>query len=188
MKDLLFLDTEFTGLHKDTTLISLALVDKQNRYFYAEFTDYDKYQVDKWIKNNVIKHLLLDDKTATEDKHYYEKLFNGKNFYSIKVKGNTNQIKHELIKWLKQYNEIEIWSDCLSYDWVLFNNIFGSAFAIPENIYYIPFDICTYFKLKNIDPDITREEFIDHRIKGKKHNCLYDAKMIKACYEKLLTF
>ena len=67
-----FLDTEFTGLHKDTTLISLALVDKQNRYFYAEFTDYDKYQVDKWIKNNVIKHLLLDDKTATEDKHYYE--------------------------------------------------------------------------------------------------------------------
>ena len=54
MKDLLFLDTEFTGLHKDTTLISLALVDKQNRYFYAEFTDYDKYQVDKRLLHSVL--------------------------------------------------------------------------------------------------------------------------------------
>ena len=81
--------------------------------------------------------------------------------------------------------EFEIWSDCLSYDWVLFNNIFGSAFDIPSSVYYIPFDICTMFKLKGIDPDISREAFIDNSVGGTKHNALYDAEVIKACYKKL---
>jgi len=69
---------------------------------------------------------------------------------------------------------------------VLFNNIFGSAFDIPKNVYYIPFDICTMFKLKGVDPDISREEFIGNSVDGEKHNALYDAKVIKACYEKLM--
>lgn len=30
-----FFDTEFTGLHKDTTLISIGLVDEYNNHFYA---------------------------------------------------------------------------------------------------------------------------------------------------------
>lgn len=50
-----FFDTEFTGLHKNTTLISLGCVDENGRTFYAEFTDYDKSQVDDWINENVIK-------------------------------------------------------------------------------------------------------------------------------------
>jgi hypothetical protein len=80
---------------------------------------------------------------------------------------------------------VEIWSDCLSYDWVLFNDLFGSAFDIPKNVYYIPFDICTLFKIKGIDPDISREEFIDNSVDGVKHHALYDAKVIKACFDKL---
>jgi len=77
-----------------------------------------------------------------------------------------------------------MWSDCLAYDWVLFNDLFGHAFNIPKNVYYIPFDICTLFKLKGIDPDINREEFAG--MQGAKHNALHDAKVIKACYEKLM--
>jgi len=91
---------------------------------------------------------------------------------------------------------VEIWSDCLAYDWVLFNDIFGHAFNIPKNIYYIPFDICTLFKMKGVDPDIDREEFADGWIstEGKlinpdlinKHNALWDAIIIKACYDRLI--
>jgi len=40
-------------------------------------------------------------------------------------------------------------------------------------------------KIKGVNPDISREEFIENAIEGKKHNALYDAKVIKACYEKL---
>ena len=57
---------------------------------------------------------------------------------------------------------------------------------MPDNVCYIPFDICTLFKIKGIDPDINREEFINNSIKGKKHNSLYDAKVIRACYKKLI--
>ena len=79
---------------------------------------------------------------------------------------------------------IEVWSDCLSYDWVLFNQLFENN--LPNNIYYIPFDICTLFKIKNIDPDISREEFTENKIKSKKHNALHDAFVIKECYDKLI--
>jgi hypothetical protein len=79
-----------------------------------------------------------------------------------------------------------MWSDCLAYDWVLFCQLWGGAFGVPKNIYYIPFDICTLFKEKGIDPDINREEFAG-LVAGEhdKHNALWDAKVIKKCYEKL---
>jgi len=46
---------------------------------------------------------------------------------------------------------------------------------IPSNVYYIPFDVCTLFKIKNVDPDINREEFISDRLdirSNYKHNSL----------------
>ena len=52
-----FFDTEFTGLHKDTSLISIGLISEDRRCFYAELTDYDEKQCDDWIRENVIKHL-----------------------------------------------------------------------------------------------------------------------------------
>lgn len=102
----------------------------------------------------------------------------------LTVKGDKERVAEELIHWLLQFDKIEIWSDCLAYDWVLFCDLFGHAFKIPGNVYYIPFDICTMFKLKGIDPDINREEFAG--IQGPKHNALHDAEVIKACYEKLM--
>ena len=68
-------------------------------------------------------------------------------------------------------------------------------------MYYIPFDICTLFKVKGIDADINREEFISNTrsenedilhfdeqgnlIKSFKHNSLWDARVIRQCFFKL---
>lgn len=38
----IFFDTEFTGLHQSTTLISIGLISKDGRTFYAECNDYDR--------------------------------------------------------------------------------------------------------------------------------------------------
>jgi len=174
MRTKIFLDTEFTGLHQGTTLISLGLVSECGKTFYAEFTDYDKSQIDDWLKNNVISRLSIPDNEG-------QQLVNT-------FKGDTKCIEWKIRGWLDTFpicSEFEIWSDCLAYDWVLFSNIFGSAFDIPSNVYYIPFDICTMFKLKGINPDISREEFIGNSVHGVKHNALYDAKVIKACFDKL---
>lgn len=178
-KTRIFLDTEFTGLHQKTTLISIGLISECGRQFYAELTDYDKTQIDEWLQENVINNLYLDG-------YNNEAILN-----DWKVQGDTDDVKTGLEVWLAQFGEVEIWSDCLAYDWVLFNQLFGHAFSIPKNVYYIPFDICTLFKAKGIDPDISREDFAkDYLVKvafqaGKKHNAMWDAFVIRECYHKL---
>ena len=180
----LFFDTEFTGLHKNTTLVSIGIIAENGKTFYAELTDYDQKQIDEWLEKNVIANLTID-------KDSLGKFGDDANWL---VRGDTASIKYYLEGWLKQFEKVVFWSDCLSYDWVLFNHIFGHAFSIPENVYYIPFDICTLFEHKGIDVDISRERYAEiTNDKGQnqtaeymmKHNALYDAKVIKLCYEKL---
>lgn len=180
----IFLDTEFTGLHKNTTLISIGLVSECGKTFYAEFNDYDYVQVDDWIKDNVLNNLLY--------RGIYQTLEGTKQ--TVSYKSGKSNIKEKLEEWLTQFKEVEIWSDCLAYDWILFCDIFGGAFNIPKNIYYIPFDICTSFKELGIDPDIGREEFVDHSVQvdtvehwgvNVKHNALWDAYVIRECYNNL---
>lgn len=174
----IFFDTEFTGLHQNTTLISIGLISECGTTFYAELTDYDKDQVNDWIKDNVISNLVLSRFNIEKDYSPYMK--------NVIYSGNMKGLNQALSHWLHKFKSVEIWSDCLAYDWVLFNNIFGTAFDIPENVYYIPFDICTMFELKGIDPDISREEFSNMNEGAEKHNALWDAKVIKACYDKLI--
>lgn len=181
MKTKIFFDCEFTGLHQKTTLISIGLVSECGKTFYAEFNDYDKSQVDDWIKQNVINKLEKPDNKSALESAYALGTKNG----SLKVFGNSDGIKKYLEDWFTQFDSIEIWSDCLSYDWVLFCETFGGAFGIPKNVYYIPFDICTLFKVKGIDPDISREEFAGTNRLNFKHNALYDAQIIRECYKKL---
>lgn len=42
----IFFDCEFTGLHKNTSLISIGLVADNGQKFYAEITDFDRNQID----------------------------------------------------------------------------------------------------------------------------------------------
>lgn len=185
----IFLDTEFTGLHQYTTLISIGIISEFGDTFYAEFTDYDKNQVDNWIQENVINNLCLIGKYNDPTWFHLDNLDDN---IHMSVSGNIKYIKMMLDEWFdvvldnNEENNIEIWSDCLSYDWVLFNQLYGNALNLPDFIYYIPFDICTFMKLAGVDPDISREEFIGNSVEGDKHNSLYDAKVIKACYDKLI--
>lgn len=167
-----YFDTEFTGLHQKTTLISIGLVSEDGKSFYAELTDYDQSQVNDWMQENVIAHLHLSDYRIEQGN-------------LVAWVGDKNTTRQHLTEWLTQFDFVEMWSDCLSYDWVLFNQLWGHAFNIPKNVYYIPFDICTLFKVKGIDPDINREEYLGLTEGKQKHNALWDAKVIKACYERL---
>lgn len=173
----IFYDSEFTGLHQETTLISIGFIAENNRTFYAEFTDYDYKQMNEWLKENVLPSLYLDNNFQ----------FKGGNWT---IKGASCEIVDKLRLWLDSFGEeIQIWSDCLSYDWVLLNNLWGDAQSLPDCLNYIPMDICTYMQIKGVDPDISREEFSEMPDNGgespTKHNALWDAKVIKACYEKI---
>ena len=163
----MFFDMKFTGLHQHTTPVSIGLVAENGRSFYAEFTDYDKSQVDDWLQKNVIDNLVGQKGGA--------------------FVGNRGKLAYLLKGWLESFGEqIEMWSDTLAYDWVLFSQLFGHAFNIPECVYYIPFDLATLMKIKGVDPDVSREKFASFEPSTQKHNALWDAKIIKACYEKLM--
>ena len=122
-----FFDTEFTGLHKNTTLISLGCVDENGRTFYAEFTDYDTSQIDDWINENVIKNLSYAKK-----KSFFRK--NGAFEHDWRIKGDKTMVREALEEWLNQYSFVELVSDVCHYDMVLLVDLFGGAFSLPENV------------------------------------------------------
>lgn len=191
----LFFDTEFTGLHKGTTLISIGIVSDCGKTFYAEMDDYDKSQVDEWLQTNVIDKLRFKSRPQGQDKYYmatrvsdmtgtgYISLYDS---YSIEIQCNKKELAIELFKWLHQFDQVEMWGDCLAYDWVLFCDIFGGAMTLPKNVYYLPMDLCTLFKTVGVDPDISREKFCKTVDLTRKHNALWDAEIIKQCYERMM--
>ena len=183
MSTQIFLDTEFTGLHQKTTLISIGLVAENGNGFYAEFNDYDVTQLNDFISQHVLVHL---NKTVMPYTRWTGKEKN------IFVTGTTQQIKSLLEIWLTQFSMIEIWADALAYDWVLFCELFGGAMSIPKNIFYAPFDLATLFRIKgfiepveNYSKDISRFAFVDAD-ESFRHNALEDAKVELLCYLKLV--
>ena len=166
-------------MHQRTTLVSIGLVSEDGREFYAEFTDYDERQVDDWLEEHVLKNLVL---------------FNGFPPTEQTYTGDKRYVHGKLSAWLSQFDHCEMWSDVLAYDWMLFISLFGTAFDLPDNVYYIPFDLATLFKVFGVDPDISREEFalsdgtgaMPDPSRWEKHNALWDAMIIKSCYLKLV--
>lgn len=184
-----FFDMEFTGLHQNTTPISIGCVcEGSTSSFYGEFTDYDANQVDDWIRDNVLAKLRYGRKHRDPEQVWHEGAFSN----DIRVSGNKEAVGSALDMWLYRLHQvdgqpIEIWSDCLAYDWVLFCELFGGALYIPKFIYYIPFDLATLFRVKGIDPDISREEYIGYRNTSHKHDAINDAVAICLCYQKAMT-
>lgn len=173
-----FFDTEFTGLHKNTTLISIGLIAENEETFYAEFTDYDRSQCDDWIKENVLPNLYCVkemNKPVPDNYHI----------------GDKEHIRTLLSHWFIHFGEVELVSDVCHYDMTLLIDIFGGAFNIPDCVcpacHDINQDIAKYYNISMKDAfDKSREVILKENnivISGDKHNALYDAKVIKSIYE-----
>lgn len=172
----LFYDSEFTGLHQHTTLISLALVSECGQAFYAEFSDYAADQCDAWIREHVLTQTrFIGVQTAP---------YAAQEAQLAVCYGDRAFVAQHLCVWLQQFAVIEIWADCLAYDWVLFCGLFGGALHLPKHIFYMPFDLVTLFKSHGLDPDCPRSEFAGLN-NPSPHNALSDAQLVKACYFRL---
>ena len=180
---MIFYDSEFTGLHQYTTLISMGLVDKNGRSFYAEFSDYAQEQCDEWINEHVLKHTRWLSSPTTQQE------FCRQEGDVLVCYGNKAFVRQALETWLQDYQNTEICADCLAYDWVLFCELFGGALNIPKQVFYMPFDLPALFEVRGLSPDTNRESFADFQSTSnldQRHNALYDANLTKACYNKLM--
>lgn len=180
-----YFDCEFTGLHKDTTLISIGVVSENGNTFYGVLDDYDKTQVNEWIQENVIEN--LDNGYISSDINDYS------------IRGGKELIKKFLLIWLNRISngeEINFVSDVSHYDFILLIDLlYQNALNIPENIcpvcYDINIDIQKYFKISSSEAfNMSREKIInDYNLNEMiplnnemKHNSLYDAFVIRAIY------
>lgn len=209
-----YFDTEFTGLHKDTTLISIGLVAENEKEFYAELTDYAKEQCSEWIADNVIRHLLIrptvTEKGIEEDEKcgwtfddipptYKENsplIFQKTKVENDKwlVNGDKEYVGKKLEEWFAQFDNVQLVSDVCHYDMVLLIDLFGGAFDLPKNVsavcHDINQDIAKHYGISERKAfDKSREEIVKElcgeEIRGDKHNALYDAKVIKAIYKEI---
>ena len=125
-----YFDTEFTGLHQHTSLISIGMVSEDGRTFYAEFTDYKVSQVNDWIEDNVLKNLTM----ATLD--IYQKSHTIIGDTDVRAHGDSQYVAGALATWLMQFDFVVMIGDVPAYDWVLFCELFGGARHIPDVVYY----------------------------------------------------
>lgn len=177
----IYFDTEFTGLHKDTTLISIGCVAEDGSTFYAELTDYDKSQCDDWIQKNVISHLKFNGENRGQN--------DGKRH--MEICGTKEKVKDYLTAWLSKYDEVQLVSDVCHYDMVLFIDLFGTVFDLPKGVnascHDINQDIAKFYGVSETEAfDKSREEILSGYVtfpEGIKHNALYDAKVIKGIYD-----
>lgn len=209
----IYYDAEFTGLHRNSTLISIGMISKCGSYFYAEFNDFDQSQVNDWLQEHVINNLLFNHKGPKYLSKSNPFSVNDEPFkhWNVMIKDSSENIKDELLVWLQNEShlfgtlkddQIQFYTDCYAYDWMLLNDLIcndGLALNLPKYINYIPYDLSTLLQSKGIDPDISREEFIgevaveriSHNVAfvregfNLKHNCLWDAAVAKACFDKL---
>lgn len=187
----LFFDTEFSGLHKNTTLISVGIVSEDDRKFYAELTDYDKNQCNDWIKENVLQNLLLDGMGVGSGETLDDPS-------TVMVRGDSRYVSQELNNWLSQFDEIQFISDVCHYDFVLLIDLIsngGTALDLPKNIsavcHDINQDIAECYGLIDSEAfDENREEIMEEHawhkddiVDGIKHNSLYDAEVIRAIWK-----
>ena len=126
-----FFDTEFTGLRKDTTLISIGIVSDTGDRFYAELTDYDEGMCDEWIEKNVLDHLVLSGNAELEESLAADNK-------TTTVIGSKADVCCELMEWLEMdanfdsdYAAVFV-SDVSHYDMVLLIDLLaGNAMKLP---------------------------------------------------------
>lgn len=211
-KQIIAFDFEFTGLHKNTTPISLGMTTRNEEgflyTFYAEFNDYDKSQVDNWLQNNVIDHLQFAKTSYYAPTYSYkidaDKPKDSHVFYELK--GSAIDVFSGAAQWLTAVADLKkgvyMLGDCLAWDWVLFNDIMSEYKdgypCLLEGVNYIPLDLATMFMCLGIDPDESREGFIE-RYKNDskvwlnlettfKHRSDWDSRVIYQIYELLSVY
>ena len=197
----LFFDTEFTGLHKNTTLISVGIVAEDGRKFYAVLNDFDRTQCTQCIKKNVLKGVVEDllcipvslIEDIGEDGKY-------RDFWI--VSGNKRLVSIHLNRWLNWiggYDSIQFVSDVCHYDFALLIDLItngGTALDLPGNIspvcHDMNQDIARFYKVTDAEAfDMSREEIMsyvcgqDYIVTGDKHDAMYDAEVMRAIWREV---
>lgn len=150
---LIFLDTEFTELGVDPSLISIGLVSESGDEFYAELVDtYLPVECNPFVQETVLPLLQGGDTLM-----------------------DMRELSKRLTAWIKAFEQpVMIATDSLSWDWPWIIEIMGDRDTWPKNLDGKPF-------LLSINYLNDYDQFVDAMEKGftdglRRHHALDDAK------------
>jgi len=200
----IYFDCEFTGLHKNNQLISIALISENFDVFYAERNDLNykllsepnviiddnDVLISDFVRDNVVDNLLFNNLKKCQISLTEEQVkdLNIPLLQTLEsYKDSFQNISRKLNAWLEKINkdnkQIQFYCDCGYFDTVLLIDLItnsGSSLDLPDNISYIPVDLCTVLQLNNYDPDMDRNQII---LSKELHNQLNISGVIDKIYK-----
>ena len=160
-----FLDTEFTSLEADASLISIGLITEDaDRYFYAELTDtYSEDRCTDFVLKVVLP--LLDAKPLAREINYK----------SIYAQMSFVEVQKYLQHWFAALiDPVQVWSDSPSHDWRYLSQIFGPT-GLPYNLLPKPNSLLSDNASTNAKYENRVEQEYSNKIL-RRHHALDDAK------------
>jgi DNA polymerase III epsilon subunit-like protein len=172
---IVFIDTEFTGEHAYTSLVSLGLVTLEGDELYITLNDYDRHQVTDWLVNNVLKDIDCEKSVDSETAYkvlseFLEKYSDGHPVFVVSCGLLQDYL---LMLELYKFSQPE-------------RKYFHALHCLPDYLnHYAGIDLNTLFRTCCIDPSIDRAEYAGMKNSIKRHNALDDAKVVRGCFLKL---
>lgn len=152
-----FIDTEFVEPVEpgEIDLISIALVDQNDREYYAICNEFDENKANDFVREQVLPK--LDDRSIWKSRA---------------------TIKQELLEFvIGDEDGIEFWGEYSAYDWVVFCRIFGCMVDLPAGYPYYCNDLMQWMKFLDLEHIPVPIDPTD------AHNALGDARWNKKAYE-----
>jgi len=173
---IIFIDTEFTGEHIKTSLVSLGIVNIEGDQLYLTFNEYERDQVTDWLRENVLS--TIDAGRSIGYKEGCE----------------------VLTKWLENYTKgklLYVVSAGLAHDYLLFLELFKyrydrkyfhALYDLPDYLnHHAAIDLNTMFRIAGLDPSIDRRSFAGYsKNENIRHNALDDAMVVRKCFLRLM--
>ncbi|MBX3260986.1 MAG: hypothetical protein KIS78_10415 [Labilithrix sp.] len=172
---LLFVDAEFTGEHQKTTLVSLALVGLDEESILVTFNDYDRDQVTPWLEENVLAHVDASRSVSSAEGFRriaeFVEAYSAGERVSLVSAGKLTDLILLFELWHHAHPE---------------RKYFHNLYCLPPSLNHAAhFDLNTMLYLAGVDPGVDRAEFAGVTGPRKRHDALWDARVVRACFFKL---
>lgn len=165
-----FIDTEFAEKPHTIELISIGIVAKDGREFYAEASDFDPTSANEWVAGNVLPALW----SRQSDKASFNAWSRDGGEGGLMLR---KDIGPEVSRWIGD-DTPEFWGYYSAYDWVVFCWLFGAMVDLPKGWPMYCRD------LKQLCDSLGNPRLTQP--KTSEHHALFDARWNKAAYLELM--
>lgn len=173
-----FVDTEYTGEHAFTTLVSVGLVTLEAETLYVTFDDYDRDQVTDWLREHVL--FQIDDTSRVSTAEAFRRIASFLERYSagapvsLVSAGKATDLTQLFQLWHLAHPD---------------KKYFHALYDLPDCLRHrAHFDLDTLFWAAGVDPHVDRETYVATAaaMPSRRHDALRDALIVRDCFLKLM--